>query len=242
MDRRPMRVLVIDIGGTHVKLAIAGERRVVKTPSGKDLTPAVMVRRVLAATEGWEYDVVTIGYPGPVRKGRPAAEPVNIGKGWMRHDFQKAFGCPVRMINDAAMQALGSYRGGRMLFLGLGTGLGNAVVEGGRVEPMEVGHLPYREGKSFEDYLGVAGLERLGRRKWERHVHTVVEMLRQALLADYVVLGGGNVKKLTTLPPHCRRGDNRLAFRGGGRLWADDNPVVAPARRPRNRTAARKAR
>jgi polyphosphate glucokinase len=178
-----------------------------------------MVRGVKAATRGWTYDVVSIGYPGPVRDDRPLREPHNLGRGWVRFDFARAFGTPVRMINDAAMQALGSYDGGRMLFLGLGTGLGSAVVDEGRVEPLEIAHLPYKKGRTYEDYLGERGLERLGRKGWESAVHRLVDALRDALLCDYVVLGGGNVKKLDTLPRKARRGDNANAFVGGVRLW-----------------------
>lgn len=225
-----MRVLVVDVGGTHIKLAIAGTRRQLKIDSGPDLTAAQMVRAVLEATAGWSYDVVTIGYPGPVRDGKPMREPHNLGGGWTRFDFARGFGCPVRVVNDAAMQALGSFRGGRMLFLGLGTGLGSAVVDRGHVEPLELAHLPYRDGKSYEDYLGVRGLERLGRRKWERHVHRVAALLCAALLCDYVVLGGGNNRRLGRMPPHCRRGDNANAFRGGGRVWADGDLFVPPRR------------
>ena len=214
-----MNVLVIDVGGTHVKLLATGRRSPVKFDSGPHLTPAVMVRETLAATTGWRYEAVTIGYPGPVRKGRPVADPFNLGRGWRRFDFARAFQKRVVVVNDAAMQALGSYDGGRMLFLGLGTGLGTAVVEDGVVQPMELAHLPYRDGKSFEDYLGVRGLERLGHHKWAKHVGVVAEMLRAAVVADHVVLGGGNVRKLRRLPPHCRRGDNSNAFRGGFRVW-----------------------
>jgi len=215
-----VNVLVVDVGGTHVKLLATGRRTPIKFDSGPHLTPAFMVRETLAAAAGWRYDAVTIGYPGPVTKGRPLAEPHNLGSGWRRFDFARAFKRPVRIVNDAAMQALGSYDGGRMLFLGLGTGLGSATVERGAVQPLELAHLPYREGKSFEDYLGTRGLERLGRPKWEKHVHVVAGLLRAAVVADHVVLGGGNVKKLRRLPPHCRRGDNRNAFRGGFRVWA----------------------
>jgi predicted NBD/HSP70 family sugar kinase len=215
-----VKVLVIDVGGTHVKLLATGRKRSARFDSGPHLTPAVMVRQTLAATTGWRYEAITIGYPGPVRKGRPIADPVNLGSGWCRFDFARAFHRRVRIVNDAAMQALGSYDRGRMLFLGLGTGLGSAVVEDGVVQPLELAHLPYREGKTFEDYLGVRGLERLGHHKWARHVGIVAEMLRAAVIADHVVLGGGNVKRLRRLPPHCRRGDNRNAFRGGFLVWA----------------------
>ena len=214
-----MKVLVVDIGGTHVKLLASGRRVPVRVDSGTDLTPATMVARVQRATIDWKYDVVTIGYPGPVVAGRPAREPHNLAKGWIGFDFERAFGKPVRVVNDAAMQAVGSYDGGRMLFLGLGTGLGSALVDEGRLSPLELGHLPYREGRTFEDFLGVRGLERLGVVRWRRHVSIVAEMLRLALVADHVVLGGGNVQKLPRMPKHCRRGDNKFAFRGGMRLW-----------------------
>ena len=214
-----MKVLVVDVGGTHVKLLATGRRVPLKLESGPTLTPARMVRDVLRATADWRYDVVTIGYPGPVVNGRPAREPHNLGRGWRRFDYRRAFGCPVRILNDAAMQALGSYDRGRMLFLGLGTGLGTAIVENGRVEALELAHLPYRNGDSFEDWIGVRGLERVGVRKWRKHVAIIAELLRAATNADHVVLGGGNVKKLERMPPHCRRGDNRFAFRGGFRAW-----------------------
>jgi polyphosphate glucokinase len=216
------QVLVLDVGGTHVKLLATGRRVPVKLDSGPDLTPRLMVRRVLEATADWRYDVVTLGYPGPVVRGRPLSDPHNLAPGWMRFDFARAFGCPVRVVNDAAMQALGSYDGGRMLFLGLGTGLGTALVDDGVLSPLELAHLPYREGRTFEDYLGLRGLERLGHAKWQKHVGIVSELLRRALVADHVVLGGGNVKKLKRLPPHTRRGDNANAFRGGFRVWAGE--------------------
>jgi polyphosphate glucokinase len=215
-----MKILVVDIGGTHVKLLASGRRVPVKLDSGPDLTPRLMVRRVLEATAGWRYEAVTLGYPGPVVRGRPIADPHNLAPGWKRFDFARAFGCPVRIVNDAAMQALGSYDGGRMLFLGLGTGLGSALVEDGVLLPLELAHLPYKSGGTFEDYLGLRGLEQHGSAKWEKHVHIVSEMLRAAMVADHVVLGGGNVKKLKRLPPHARRGDNANAFRGGFRIWA----------------------
>jgi polyphosphate glucokinase len=216
------KTLVIDVGGTHVKALVAGRRTVAKVPSGPDLTPRQMVRRILDATEGWTYDVVSIGYPGPVVRGRITREPVNLGRGWRRFDFERAFDRPVRLINDAAMQALGSYEGRRMLFLGLGTGLGTALVHDGVVVPLEAGHLPYQKGKTFEDYIGEAGLKRLGKKQWRRHVAEVVDILTRALVVDYVVLGGGNVRLLDSLPPHTRRGRNANAFRGGFRLWQDD--------------------
>jgi polyphosphate glucokinase len=217
--KRKRRILVIDVGGTNVKLLVNGQREPRKIPSGPTMTPATMVARVKKATADWGYDAISIGFPAPVIHGRPLHEPHNLGRGWVRFDLAKAFGRPVKMINDAAMQALGSYRGGRMLFLGLGTGLGSAMVVDGVVEPMELAHLPYKKGLTFEDYLGLRGLEGLGRKRWERHVAAVTEQLTEALEPDYVVLGGGNAKKLKTLPPKAVLGDNRNAFKGGFRLW-----------------------
>ena len=216
------KVLVIDIGGSNVKLFATGRTGRVKVPSGPALTPRQMVADVRAATEGWKYDVVTIGYPGPVVRGRIAKEPYNLGTGWTRFNFARSLGRPVRLINDAAMQALGSYRGRSMLFLGLGTGLGTTLVRNGVVVPLEVAHLPYRDGLSFEEVVGDAGLKRLGKKRWRRHVEIVVDLMLNALVADYAVLGGGNVRLLDTLPPHTRRGNNANAFRGGERLWSDD--------------------
>ena len=215
-----MKILVIDIGGTHVKMLATGHRKFVEIPSGPKMTPAKMVSAVRAATEGWKYDVISIGYPGAVVHGRPISEPHHLGSGWVGFNFKKAFGRPVKIINDAAMQALGSYQGGRMLFLGLGTGLGSALIVENVLEPMELAHLPYRKGRSYEDYLGQAGLKRLGKNKWRHHVKEVVNQLKTALQADYVVLGGGNARLLKKLPPDTRRGDNANAFEGGYRLWA----------------------
>lgn len=206
-----------------MKVRLSGSRTVHRVPSGKHMTAARMVREVLELTTDLTYQRVTIGYPGPVRNGKPLSEPQNVGGGWRRMDFAAAFGTPVQLINDAAMQALGSYTGGRMLFLGLGTGLGSALIDNGRILAMELAHLPYREGKTYEDYLGVRGLDRLGRAKWQRHVHKVTDLLRTALVCDHVVLGGGNAKKLRALPKHARLGDNSNAFRGGERLWRDRN-------------------
>ncbi len=213
-----MKILVVDIGGTHIKMTATGRRTRVKAPSGPSLTPRQMVAAVCAATAGWKYDAVSVGYPGPVIHGRPVREPHNLGGGWVGFDFKKAFGHPVKIINDAAMQALGSYEGGRMLFLGLGTGLGSALVVEGVVEPMELAHLPYKKG-TYEDYAGLAGLKRLGKKKWRRHVEDIVTLLKTALQADYVVLGGGNARLIHKLPPGTRLGDNTNAFRGGFRLW-----------------------
>jgi len=214
-----VRVLVIDIGGSHVKILVSGRRTPIKISSGPGLTARQMVRAVRAATADWSYDVVSIGYPGVVVDGKPATEPVNLGPGWVGFDFRRAFDCPVKVINDAAMQALGAYQGGRMLFFGLGTGFGSALIVDGALEPMELGHLPYRKGRTFEQYVGKAGLKRLGRKKWRRHVEHVVTRLKAALQADEVVLGGGNVKLLEELPAGARRGSNADAFVGGFRLW-----------------------
>ena len=221
------KVLVIDVGGTHVKMLATGHRQERKILSGRKMTASKMVEDVKRVTKDWEYDVVSIGYPGPVIHGRPLREPYNLGRGWVGFDFVKAFGCPVKVINDAAMQALGSYEGGRMLFLGLGAGLGSAMIVDGILVPMELGHLPYKNGKTYEDYVGVAGLKRLGKKDWQRHVTKVVKRLKDALEADYVVLGGGNVNRIKRLPPATRRGNNRNAFIGGFRLWQKDKKDAA---------------
>lgn len=216
-----MKVLVIDIGGTNVKLLATGQTLVRKIASGPTLTPREMARAVIAAVKDWEYDAVSLGYPGPVRDGKPTAEPKNLGIGWTRFDFAKALDRPVRMLNDAAMQALGSYDGGRMLFLGLGTGLGSALIVEKVIVPLELAHLPYKKGETFEDYVGKRGLERMGRKKWQEHVEDVVARLRDALVIEQVVLGGGNSKKLRSLLPGVRLGDNQNAFIGGYRMWED---------------------
>ena len=215
-----MRILVIDVGGTHVKVLATGHKQRVEIPSGPRMTPAKMVSAVRAATAGWKYDAVAIGYPGAVVHGRPLIEPRHLGSGWLGFDFTQAFGRPVKIVNDAAMQALGSYQGGRMLFLGLGTGLGSALIVDNVLEPMELAHLPFKKGRSYEDYVGLVGLERLGKKKWRRQVNEVVLQLQSAVQADYVVLGGGNAKLLKKLPPGTRLGDNANAFQGGYRLWA----------------------
>ena len=214
-----MKILVIDVGGTHVKVLATGHKQRVEFPSGSKMTPAKMIAMVRAATADWKYDAVSIGYPGPVVHGRPIGEPHHLGSGWLGFDFKKAFGQPVKIVNDAAMQALGSYQGGRMLFLGLGTGLGSALIVDNVLEPMELAHLPYKKGRTYEDYVGLAGLERQGKKKWCRQVNEVVRQLKSAVQADYVVLGGGNARLLKTLPPGTRLGDNSNAFRGGYRLW-----------------------
>jgi polyphosphate glucokinase len=229
-----MKILVIDVGGTHVKMLASGRKSPIKMKSGPTLTPRRMVSAVKRLTEGWAYDAVAIGYPGAVVHGRPVHEPYNLGPGWVGFDFKRAFGKPVRVINDAAMQALGSYRGGRMLFLGLGTGLGSALVVDGVVEPTELAHLPYKKGRTYEDYVGLRGLGRLGKKKWRRAVQDVTTRLRYALQVEDVVLGGGNAKLLKKLPPDTRLGSNANAFTGGFRLWADK---TEPGSKSRERTA-----
>jgi polyphosphate glucokinase len=230
-----MDILVIDVGGTHVKVLCTGRKQPRRFDSGPGMTAEQMVEGVLKIATGWRYEGVSIGYPGPVLHGKPVHEPHNLGPGWVGFDFAAAFGCPVKLVNDAAMQALGSYRGGRMFFLGLGTGLGTTLIVDGIVEPMELGHLPYKKG-TYEDYLGNKGLEKHGKSKWRRHVADVVAKLVAALEPDEVVLGGGNVKRLKKLPPRCREGDNANAFLGGFKLW-EDEPDSATARRTRGRAA-----
>lgn len=233
------RVLVIDVGGTHVKVMATGQREERRIPSGPKMTGTRMVRDVKRLAKAWQYDCVSIGYPGPVIHGHPVHEPYNLGGGWIGFNFGKAFGRPVKVINDAAMQALGSYQGSRMLFLGFGTGLGAAMIVDGILEPMELAHLPYKNGKTYEDYVGVRGLKRLGKKTWRRHVADVVERLKKALEAEYVVLGGGNAKHLKDLPPDTRIGDNRNAFLGGSRLWKrKTQPFGANEKKP----AAKKRR
>jgi polyphosphate glucokinase len=217
-----MNVLVVDVGGTHVKILATGQEAKREFPSGPKMTAEQMVAGVQKAAEGWPFEAVSIGYPGPVLRGRPVSEPRNLGAGWVGFDFEAAFHCPVKILNDAAMQALGSYEGGKMLFLGLGTGLGSALIVDGVIEAMELAHLPYRK-RTYEDYVGIRGLKRLGKKKWRRYVQDVVERLCAALEPDYVVLGGANVRKLKELPPGCRAGDNANAFQGGFRLW--DEPA-----------------
>ena len=216
--KRSVNVLVVDVGGTHVKVLATGQRQHREFPSGPKLSAKQMVAGVKKVAKDWRYDAVSIGYPGVVINNRPLADPWNLGPGWAGFDFEAAFRCPVKVINDAAMQAFGSYEGGKMLFLGLGTGLGSAMIVDGIVEPMELGHLPYRR-RTFEDYLGVSGRARLGNKKWEQAVRDVVARLIAALEPEDVVLGGGNVNNLKRLPPGCRTGDNANAFVGGFRLW-----------------------
>jgi polyphosphate glucokinase len=216
-----MNILVIDVGGTHVKLLATGQKERRLFDSGPKLTAKAMVAKVKKITSDWQYDAITIGYPGPVRHGRPAAEPHNLAGGWVKMDFKKEFKRPVKIVNDAAMQALGSYRRGTLLFLGLGTGLGTALVVDGKVVPLELAHLPYKSA-TFEDYVGVRGLKIYGKKKWRKCVTDVVALLFAALVPDEVVLGGGNVKNLKKLPSGCRAGENANAFLGGFRLWQDD--------------------
>jgi len=223
--KTPRRILVLDVGGSHVKFLVSGHRQVQRFVSGPRLTAAQMVKNVRKRVRRSEYDAVSIGYPGLVFRGRIAAEPFNLGRGWVGFDFEAAFGKPVRLINDAAMQAVGSYTGGRMLFLGLGTGMGATLILDGIVEPMELGHLPYKSGRTFEDYVGERGLRRLGKKKWRKVVAEVVEHLFRALEVDYVVLGGGNVRRLRELPPMSRLGDNSNAMAGGRIIWEMDNPL-----------------
>jgi len=215
-----MKVLAIDVGGTNVKLLASGHEARRKFPSGPKMTAKDMVNEVRKVAADWKYDVVSMGYPGVVLDNRILSEPYNLGKGWSGFNFEKAFGCPVKILNDAAMQALGSYKGGRMLFLGLGTGLGSAMIIDGQLQPMELAHLPYRKG-TYEDYVGLRGMLRFGKKKWRGYVADVVEKLTAALAPDDVVLGGGNVKLLKVLPPKCRAGSNANAFIGGFRLWED---------------------
>jgi polyphosphate glucokinase len=224
------RVLAIDIGGSHVKARVFGRRELRQFESGPDLTARQMVAKVHALTGDWTYEAVSIGYPGIVLHGKVMAEPHNLGRGWVGFDFRKAFNRPTQVLNDAAMQAVGSYEGGRMLFLGLGTGLGSAMIVDGVVAPMELAHLSYKKGRTFEDYVGAAGLKRLGARKWRRAVSDVVAQLSSLLEADYVVLGGGNARKLKRLPKNARLGSNDFAFLGGFRVWHHAAPSRAPAK------------
>jgi len=241
------RILVLDIGGTHVKAAMSDRPSEFRVPSGPAFTPEKMMRKLAPWRRRHRYDLVSVGYPGLVVHGRVVREPSNLGHGWVGFDFAKAFCRPTRVINDAAMQALGSYRGGRMLFLGLGTGLGTAMIADDKLEPMELAHLPWKKGKTYEDFVGEAALRRLGRKKWQKEVFSVVKILSDALEPDYVVLGGGNVRKLKDLPPRAHEGDNRNAIVGGIRLWSDVAPVPAEGatarlRRPPPQLRGRKAR
>ena len=231
-----MNILVIDVGGTHVKLLATGQKTHRQFDSGPHLTPRRMVAAVRKLVADWKYDVISMGYPGAVHRDQPMVEPWNLGKGWVDFNFKSAFKCPVKIINDAAMQALGSYRSGRMLFLGLGTGLGSALIVEGHVVPMELAHLPYRSG-TFEDYVGARGLAKRGKKKWRNYVADVVARLIAALQPDEVVLGGGNARLLKELPAHCRAGNNDNAFRGGFRLW---DPGVFKSTTQTHRAATKK--
>ena len=236
-----MQILAVDIGGSHVKALVTGQAEPRRIDSGRTLTAAQMVEGVKSMATDWVYDVVSLGYPGQVVHNMPSHEPVNLGGGWVGFDYEGAFGKPVRIINDAAMQALGSYQGGRMLFLGLGTGLGSALIIDGTLEPMELGHLPYKRRKTYEDYIGERGLLSEGKKKWRAEVLTVIEIFRNALQPEYIVLGGGNAKFMKELPSDVRLGDNANAFLGGFRLWepgtaaadaghaAAEQPVAAPS-------------
>lgn len=235
-----MKILVIDVGGNNCKFLASGQSEPRRFESGPYFTPKRMVKGVLEMTADWEFDVIAVGFPAPVANNRPVQEPVNIGKGWVKFDFEKAFGKPVRFVNDAAMQALGSYEGGRMLFLGLGTGLGTAMILDGVLAPMELGHLPYKK-RTFEEYVGDRGRQRLGKKKWQKAVEDVISRLSAALEPEYVILGGGNVRKLEHLPKGVREGSNENAFTGGFRLWElSGSPVLATIEQPMPQ--ARKAR
>jgi polyphosphate glucokinase len=214
-------VLAVDVGGSQVKLLTSTETSERRFESGPTLTPAQMVDGVLKAAAGWAWDVVSLGIPTPVRGGKPVAEPVNLGTGWVGFDYYAAFGTPTKIVNDAVMQAIGSYEGGRMLFLGLGTGLGSALIVDGIVEPLELGHLPFRKG-TFEEYVSKSARRKRGRKKWQRAVFETIEQLTSAIETEYVVLGGGEAEELDRLPPNCRLGSNENAFRGGFRLWEPD--------------------
>lgn len=233
-----MKVLVIDVGGSHVKILATGQKVERRMDSGPTLTAEQMAGGVRALAKGWKYDAVSIGYPGPVARNRPVKEPYNLGKGWVDLDYEAAFGCPVKIVNDAAMQALGSYNGGKMLFLGLGTGLGTTLIVDNVIVPMELAHLPYRKA-TFEDYVGERALERDGRKKWRKHVADVIARLVAAFEPDEVVLGGGNAANLKDLPPRCRLGNNANAFPGGFRLW--ERPATAKTLR-RKAARSRKSR
>jgi polyphosphate glucokinase len=238
--RMPRRILVLDVGGSHVKFRVRDQGEEQRFPSGPKLTAATMVKRLRKLINRSEYDAVSIGYPGLVFRGRIAAEPWNLGRGWVGFDFEAALGKPVRVINDAAMQAVGSYTGRRMLFLGLGTGMGATLILDGIVEPLEIGHLPYKRGRTFEEYVGERGLERLGKKKWRKMVTDVVNHLSGAFEVDYVVLGGGNARLLKELPPKARLGDNMNAMVGGRIIWEMDNPLhLDPKYRVRPRAPAK---
>jgi predicted NBD/HSP70 family sugar kinase len=230
-----MRILAIDVGGSHAKALVTGHTQPVRIPSGPTFTAKDLVRGIERAVAGWNYDVVSIGVPAAVVHGKLASEPRNLGTGWVGFNFRRAFGRPVQLINDAAMQALGSYEGGRMLFLGLGTGLGSALIVDGVIEPMELARLPYTDHRTYEDAIGEKGRKSLGNKKWRRRVNDVIKRLKTALEVDDVVIGGGNVKRLRTLPAGVRRGSNAHAFTGGYRLWKRAAQMTKPARKRKQR-------
>lgn len=232
-----MKVLVIDIGGTNIKVASTDNLVPVKVPSGPTLTPQQMVDDVLAVTRGWKYDRISLGYPGPVNHDAPRLEPHNLGPGWMDFNYAKAFRKPYRFINDAAMQALGGYKGGRMLFLGTGTGLGSALIYDGVVIPLELAHLPYKKGRTYEEYIGLGGLERRGKNRWRKSVADVIARLKAAMVCDYVLLGGGNAKYMKHLPANVILGANSDAIQGGLKLW--EKPVITD---PQKRLTRRKTK
>jgi polyphosphate glucokinase len=219
MKTQLKKILVIDVGGTNLKIQATGIEEAIKVPSGPKMTAGQMAAAVKKVSADWDFEAVSIGFPGPVKNDRPVREPHNLGGGWVKFDYNKAFGCPVKMINDAAMQALGSHTGGCTLFLGLGTGLGSALVIDGSVLPLELAHLPYRKGRTYEEYLGNLAMKKMGKKKWRYHVEEVVQLLKNALLADTVVLGGGNARLIKTFPPGVEAGKNANAFAGGERLW-----------------------
>lgn len=216
------RILVVDIGGSNIKILATGEKKRIKIASDPDLSPQQLVEQVTEATRHWQYDVISLGCPCVVRDNAPAKDPVNLGSGWTGFNFEKAFGLPTKVINDATMQAVGCYQGGSMLFLGFGTGLGTTLIKDGTPVPLEAGHLPYRKERSFEDYVGKEGFARLGLEKWNRHALTVISILRDACNADDVVLGGGQAELIAKLPENTRRVDNHAAFKGGFRLWLEN--------------------
>jgi polyphosphate glucokinase len=234
-----MKVLVIDVGGTHIKVASSDMRVPVKILSGPTMTAEQMAQQVLAATEGWTYDCISIGYPGPVVHDRPLAEPHNLGAGWIDFPYQKAFGKPLRFINDAAMQALGGYHGGRMLFLGIGTGLGSAMIFDNVVIPLELAHLPYKKGRTYEEYIGLAGLELRGKKRWRQSVLDIIARLQAAMICDSVLLGGGNAKLMKDLPSHVILGANSNAVDGGLKLW--ENPLPGDTAHPVKATKTTRA-
>lgn len=236
-----MKILVIDIGGTHVKVASTDHRTPVKIPSGPEMTAETMVKQVLEATKDWQYDAVSIGYPGPVEHDHPLTEPHNLSPGWVGFSYKRAFGKPLRFMNDAAMQALGGYRGGKMLFIGLGTGMGSAVVFDGTVVPLELAHLLYKNGRTYEDYVGLEGLEQRGKKRWRKSVLDVIERLKTALVCDYVLLGGGNAKLMKDLPSHVILGSNKEAIEGGLKVWEkEDVPVKKPAHKAAKTSSKRR--